>query len=69
MFGTVTVGERGQIVLPKKARDLFQIRAGDSLMVLGSEDPESYGLALVNSERFMQAIESVLRHFRAGGER
>ena len=69
MFGTVTVGERGQIVLPKKARDLFQIRAGDSLMVLGSEEPESYGLALVNSERFMQAIESVLRHFRAGGER
>lgn len=69
MFGTVTVGERGQIVLPKKSRDLFQIRAGDSLMVLGSEEPESYGLALVNSERFMQAIESVLRHFRAGGER
>lgn len=56
-------------MLPKKARDLFQIRAGDSLMVLGSEEPESYGLALVNSERFMQAIESVLRHFRAGGER
>lgn len=69
LFGTVTVGERGQIVLPKKARELFHIRPGDSLMVLGSEEPESYGLALVESDRFMQAMESVMRYFRAGAEK
>ena len=47
LFGTVKVGERGQIVLPKKARDLFQIKQGDLLVVLGDENPESAGIALV----------------------
>ena len=41
LFGTVKVGERGQIVLPKKARDLFHIKQGDLLVVLGDENPES----------------------------
>ncbi|OQY41230.1 MAG: AbrB family transcriptional regulator [Fusobacteriia bacterium 4572_74] len=36
--GTVTVGERGQIVIPKKARDYFGIEAGDTLTVLGDKD-------------------------------
>ncbi len=34
-FGTVKVGERGQIVIPKEARDRFDIKAGDSMVVLG----------------------------------
>lgn len=34
---TVTVGEKGQIVIPKKARDIFQIKPGDSLVIFGSE--------------------------------
>ena len=34
LFGTVKVGERGQIVLPKKARDLFRIKQGVLLVVL-----------------------------------
>lgn len=33
--GTVKVGERGQIVIPKKAREQFGIEPGDSLVVLG----------------------------------
>lgn len=33
--GTVKVGERGQIVIPKKARDYFGIKPGDTLAVLG----------------------------------
>ncbi len=37
LFGTVKVGDRGQIVLPKKARDIFQIHPGDLLVVLGDE--------------------------------
>ncbi|WP_372714099.1 AbrB/MazE/SpoVT family DNA-binding domain-containing protein [Ilyobacter sp.] len=36
--GTVTVGERGQIVIPKKARDYFDIQPGDQLVVLGDKN-------------------------------
>ena len=37
-FGTVTLGERGQIVIPKKAREVFHLKAGDQLLVFGDED-------------------------------
>lgn len=32
-----TVGEKGQIVIPKQARELFGIKAGDTLLLLGDE--------------------------------
>ena len=38
VFGTVKVGERGQIVIPKEARELFGIQPGDTLLILGEED-------------------------------
>ena len=34
---TATVGEKGQIVIPKKARELFGIKPGDTLLLLGDE--------------------------------
>lgn len=34
---TVTVGEKGQIVIPKQARELFEIHPGDTLLLLGDE--------------------------------
>ena len=37
IFGTVKVGEKGQIVIPKEARTVFGIRPGDTLLVLGDE--------------------------------
>ena len=37
VFGTVKVGERGQIVIPKDARALFGIQPGDTLLILGDE--------------------------------
>ena len=37
IFGTVKVGERGQIIIPKEARQVFNIKAGDTLIVLGDE--------------------------------
>lgn len=37
-FGSVTVGERGQIVIPKKAREVFKIKPGDQLLIFGDED-------------------------------
>lgn len=54
-FGNVTVGERGQIVIPKKAREVFNIKAGDSLTILGDESegigiiPTSYMYNFYNS--------------------
>lgn len=53
IFGTVRVGERGQIVLPKQARDVFKIKPGDMLVVLGDEEPEHPGLALMKEDFFL----------------
>ena len=50
LFGLVTVGDKGQIVIPAKARKLFNISPGDSLVVLGDENQ---GMALMKSEHFM----------------
>lgn len=38
VFGTAKVGERGQIVIPKEARELFNIQPGDTLLILGEEE-------------------------------
>ena len=57
LFGNVKVGERGQIVIPKEARDLFGIKPGDKLVVLGEE---GQGLALCREEEFMAGVEAVM---------
>ena len=62
LFGTVKVGDRGQIVLPKRARDIFHIKSpdlksGDLLVVLGDETPEHAGIALVPGDSFLQTVE------------
>lgn len=44
-FGVVKVGERGQIVIPKQAREMYQIHAGDKLVVLGED--ETKGIAVL----------------------
>ena len=44
VFGLVKVGEKGQIVIPKSARTVFEIYPGDRLMVLG--DTHKGGIAL-----------------------
>ena len=59
LFGTVKVGDRGQIVLPKKARDLFRIKQGDLLVVLGDENPETAGIALVPGDTILRKIASL----------
>ncbi len=38
IFGTAKVGERGQIVIPKEAREVFGIGPGDTLLILGDEE-------------------------------
>ncbi|KJQ58430.1 AbrB/MazE/SpoVT family DNA-binding domain-containing protein [Streptococcus gordonii] len=51
IFGTVTVGERGEIHLPPRARNIFQIKAGDQLLLLGDENQ---GLALLDPNFFLE---------------
>lgn len=58
IFGAVTVGEEGQIVIPKKAREIFHIQAGDTLVVLGDE---AQGLALISSEAMVQGMNEMQR--------
>ena len=52
------MGERGQIVIPKKAREMFRIMPGDSLLVLGDE---AQGIAIVKSEEFLKAAHDLLK--------
>ncbi len=52
IWGTVTVGERGQIVIPKAARDRFGFKAGDRLIVLSDE----VGIALLPVEFFEKKL-------------
>ena len=59
------MGERGQIVVPKKARDLFQIKPGDSLVILGDEDR---GLAIVPEEMLHAFLNLVKAPFEKGDE-
>ena len=46
---TVTVGEKGQIVIPKQAREVFNIQPGDTLVMLGDV---KRGLAIPPKEMF-----------------
>jgi len=38
VFGIAKVGDRGQIVIPKEARELFNIKPGDTLLILGEKE-------------------------------
>ena len=60
LFGTTVIGERGEIVIPKQARDLFGLKAGDTLVVLGDENPGTKGIALLPSKLFMKATQEIM---------
>lgn len=47
IFGVVTVGDKGQIVIPAKARKIFDIKSGDRLLVLGDEEQ---GIAIIKEQ-------------------
>ena len=57
LFGVVKLGERGQIVLPKQAREVFRIQPGDRLVVLGDEEPGRAGIALMPEKAFLMAAD------------
>ncbi|MBQ8558402.1 MAG: helix-turn-helix transcriptional regulator [Tyzzerella sp.] len=52
-FGMVTVGEKGQIVIPARARKIFDIKAGDQLLVLGDEEQ---GIAIIKEQDVLRCF-------------
>ncbi len=56
IFGVVKVGDKGQIVIPRDARKVYDIKPGDALLLLGDQK----GMALVKTEIFQSAIDQVM---------
>jgi len=54
-YGSTTIGERGQIVLPAKLRNDFKIQKGDKLLVLGNAD--GFHISLVNPETMSKHLD------------
>ena len=57
IFGTAKVGERGQIVIPKDARELYGIHPGDTLLILGDEEN---GMIVTKPEVLSSLAERIL---------
>ncbi len=57
VFGTAKVGDRGQIVIPKEARELFGIRPGDTLLILGETET---GLIVTRPEVLNDLADEIL---------
>ena len=56
IFGVVKVGNKGQIVIPKDARKVYDIKSGDALLVLGDQK----GMALLKTEVFQNVIDQAM---------
>ena len=61
IFGTTKINDRGQVVIPKKARELFGINNGDSLVVLGDE---AEGIALIKAEIFEKRLNDIWNNMK-----
>ena len=65
IFGTVKVGERGQIVIPKEAREVFGIQAGDTLLVVGDE---KWGIAVTKADVLQRHAQEIFRQIEEASE-
>ncbi len=63
---TATVGEKGQIVIPKQARELFDIKPGDTLVLLGDE---KRGIAIPPKKMFSQFAAAIFETAEEDDER
>ncbi len=61
VLGTAKVGDRGQIVIPKEARDMFGIRPGDTLLILGETDA---GLIISRPEALNDLADKILNNVK-----
>ena len=55
--GISRVGEKGQIVIPKDARDMFEIKPGDSVIVLADKNR---GIAIIKADTLEDMTDSIL---------
>lgn len=58
IFGVVRIGDKGQIVIPKEAREVFGLKPGDTLLVLGDI---TKGIALVKTKVFDDVVEDIFK--------
>lgn len=65
IFGVVKVGDKGQIVIPQKARKIFGIGPGDHLVVLGDE---AQGIALVSEAGMLEMFREIKKASGKGEE-
>ncbi|MFR7818929.1 helix-turn-helix domain-containing protein [Candidatus Pseudoruminococcus sp.] len=63
IFGTTVIGERGQVVIPKPARETMNLKAGDVLLVLGDENQGTKGIAFVPADNFMNQVKEIMDSF------
>ena len=56
--GIARVGEKGQIVIPKGVRDLFDIRPGDTLLVLADR---KQGIVITRDDVLFQQFDAIIR--------
>ena len=61
IFGTAKVGEKGQIVIPKEARELFGIESGDTMLILGDK---SCGIVITKVDLFNDAADKILAEIK-----
>lgn len=62
---TVTINDRGQIVIPKEARDTFNLKSGDRLVVMGSDGE---GIVLQKAEIFEEMLRRIMSAAGKAGE-
>ncbi len=66
-ISTVKVGEKGQIVIPKGARDLFDIKPGDTLLLLADKDGGIAILQYDDSMDFTKVLSSLQEKYKEKG--
>ncbi|MDB5162069.1 MAG: AbrB family transcriptional regulator [Candidatus Saccharibacteria bacterium] len=66
LFGTATVGTKGQVVIPADAREQFDIKTGDRLYVVGSQKAQWIGFLKEDQLRaLVESLTDNIEHYRS----
>jgi len=64
VYGTVTVGERGQVVIPAKIRRIYKLKAGDKLLVIAGENGPIGFVPIADFSAFLGQHEKLLAQIK-----